>query len=55
MLDVRLPVGDRGQVYVRSRYGYRRLTADDGFAEDGPERYLVERRFEPMVGVRFGG
>ena len=53
VLDVRLPVGRLGQVYVRSRYGYRRLTADDGFS--GEERYLVERRFQPMVGLRLGG
>ncbi|MEM0962807.1 MAG: hypothetical protein AAGK21_09770, partial [Bacteroidota bacterium] len=56
LLDVRVPVGRRGMVFVRSRYGYRRLTETDG-AEyaDGPRRYLVERRFEPIVGLRFGG
>ena len=55
VLNVHVPVGDRGMVFVRSRYGYRRLTEADG-AEyaDGPPRFLVERRFEPMVGLRFG-
>ncbi len=35
------------RMFVRSRYGYRRV--DD--LPDGTARYLVERRFEPMVGV----
>ena len=53
VLDVQVPVGASGVVYVRSRYGYRRLTADDGEAyADGPDRYLIERRFEPLVGLR---
>ena len=53
VLDVQLPVGRTGAVFVRSRYGYRRLTRDDGPAyADGPARYLVERRFEPLVGLR---
>jgi hypothetical protein len=34
-------------VFLRSRYGYRRV----GDAADGTARYLVERRFEPLVGV----
>ena len=55
VLDVRLPVGERGLLFVRSRYGYRRLTDADGPAfAAGPARYLVERRFEPLVGVRVG-
>jgi hypothetical protein len=55
VLDVALPVGRRGLVFVRSRYGYRLLTADDGpaYGPGGPPRYLVERRFEPLVGLRF--
>ncbi|MEM1116715.1 MAG: hypothetical protein AAGJ11_09425 [Bacteroidota bacterium] len=54
LLDVAFPVGRVGYVFVRSRYGYRRLTEDDGtaFAEAAPPRYLVERRFEPLAGVR---
>ena len=56
VLDIRVPVGRRGLVFVRSRYGYRLLTAADGAAyADGPPRFLVERRFEPLVGLRFGG
>ena len=36
---------------IRSRYGYTRVA--DGPASDGSRaRYLVERRFEPFVGVR---
>lgn len=54
VLDVGFPIGRVGYAFVRSRYGYRRLTADDGasFSEDAPPRFLVERRFEPLVGVR---
>ena len=53
VLDVQVPVGSSGVAYVRSRYGYRRLTADDGDAyADGPDRYLIERRFEPLFGLR---
>lgn len=48
VLDVAAPVGRGAQAFVRSRYGYRRL---DG---DGPGRFLAERRFEPLVGVRVG-
>lgn len=50
VLDVSAPVGRTAQAFVRSRYGFRRL--DDAVA--GPGRFLVERRFEPLVGVRVG-
>ena len=55
VLDVALPAGEYGRVFVRSRYGYRALTAEDGegFASDGRTSYLVERRFEPLVGLRY--
>lgn len=55
LLDVAFPVGRRGRVFIRSRYGYRQLTEDDGvaFAGEDRESYLVERRFEPLVGFRF--
>lgn len=55
LLDVAVPVGRRGRVFIRSRYGFRLLDADDGaaFADTEGESYLVERRFEPLVGVRF--
>ena len=36
------------RLFLRSRYGYTRVA--DG--PDSTERYLVERRFEPFVGVR---
>ena len=53
VLEVGVPVGRFGEVLVRSRYGYRRLGPDDGFgAEGGAGRFLVERRFEPLVGLR---
>ena len=52
ILDVQVPAGP-GVLFVRSRYGYRRLTEADGPAyADGPGRFLVERRFEPLVGLR---
>ena len=48
ILDIATPVAALGgaDVFVRSRYGYRRV------GEGEPERYLVERRFEPFVGLR---
>jgi hypothetical protein len=36
------------RLFIRSRYGYRRV----GDGPDNTERFLVERRFEPYVGVR---
>ena len=42
-------LGGPARLFIRSRYGYRRL----GDAADGRARYLVERRFEPLVGARF--
>ena len=39
---------DLARLFVRSRYGFRRV--DD--ASDGSARHLVERRFEPLVGLR---
>lgn len=49
LLDIATPVEQLGgaHVFVRSRYGYRRVDAIDG-----TDSYLVERRFEPFVGVR---
>jgi hypothetical protein len=35
------------RVFLRSRYGYTSAGAFD----DGTTRYLIERRFEPMVGI----
>lgn len=46
VLDVTAPVGTGGQLFVRSRYGYRRLPGD------GPGRFIAERRFEPLLGLR---
>jgi len=45
-LDAPLPYGLR--LSLRSRYGYERLPDDAG----GGRRFLVQRRFEPLVGVR---
>lgn len=36
-------------LYLRARYSYERVDADDDLAQ----RYLVQRRFEPYVGLRF--
>ncbi len=49
VFDIDYPVGDLLHVSIRSRYGYRRL--ED--AEEGARRFLVQRRFEPLVGVRY--
>ena len=55
VLDVQVPAGRRGVVFVRSRYGYHQLSEADGPAfASGPRRFLVERRFEPLVGLRVG-
>lgn len=51
VLDIGAPLGPV-HVLVRNRYGYRRLPPD-ATTGDAP-RYLIERRFEPMVGVRIG-
>ena len=48
VLDIAAPLGRGAQAFVRSRYGYRRLR---GEAEN---RFIAERRFEPLVGVRLG-
>lgn len=48
VFDVAAPVGRGAQAFVRSRYGYRRLRGA------APDRFLAERRFEPLVGVRVG-
>ena len=52
-LDLRVPLAEPVVLVVQSRYGYRALTP----SELGPEgiserRFLIERRFEPMVGLR---
>ncbi len=36
------------RIYVRARYTYERI----GDGADGTERYLVQRRFEPLTGIR---
>lgn len=48
ILDIAVPVRALGgaRAFVRSRYGYRQIEGD------GPTRYLVERRFEPYIGLR---
>ena len=52
-LDVRVPLADPFVLQVQSRYGYRVLApseADDASFPD--RRFLIERRFEPMIGLR---
>ncbi len=48
VFDVDYPLNGSAHLSIRSRYGYRRLPD----AEDGTGRYIVQRRFEPLVGVR---
>ena len=48
-LDLEYPLPGAFRLLVRSRYGYARL-ADD--AATGERRYLVQRRFEPMIALR---
>ncbi|MDX1531749.1 MAG: hypothetical protein R3362_09505, partial [Rhodothermales bacterium] len=38
------------RLHLRSRYGYREESGEP----DGTERFLVQRRFEPMVGFTYG-
>lgn len=52
VFDIGAPVGPV-HVFVRSRYAYRRLGADELPGAGAAPRYLVERRFEPLVGLRF--
>ncbi len=49
VLDADAPLlAGRARLGLRARYGYRRLPD----APEGGARYLVERRFEPLVGLR---
>jgi hypothetical protein len=48
VFDIDYPFSDFLHVSIRSRYGYRRLPD----TAEGDERYLVQRRFEPMGGLR---
>ncbi|MEM8601286.1 MAG: hypothetical protein AAGF99_15310 [Bacteroidota bacterium] len=48
--DVDYPVTRRIVARMRARYGFRRLPSDPLAL---PDAYLVERRFEPMVGLRY--
>ncbi|MFN3596781.1 MAG: hypothetical protein ACK41D_05880 [Rubricoccaceae bacterium] len=55
VLDVARPLGRPGYVFVRSRYGYRLLrdALPPGDVPAADERaFLIERRFEPLVGLR---
>ena len=52
-LDVRVPIADPIVLHVQSRYGYRVLAAEEAGQEAFPDRrFLIERRFEPTVGIR---
>lgn len=48
VLDIDYPLAGAAHLSIRSRYGYVRL-AD---ADDETGRFLVQRRFEPFVGLR---
>lgn len=51
LLDIATPISALGgaHLFVRSRYGYRRIPDAEA---DGEDLYLVERRFEPFIGLR---
>ena len=51
-LDVRVPVAAHAVLLVQSRYGYRTIDALEAGASLPDRRFLIERRFEPMVGLR---
>lgn len=52
-LDVRVPLASPFVLLVQSRYGYRTLSVDEVGQEALPDRrFLIERRFEPMVGLQ---
>jgi len=52
-LDVRVPLADPFVLQVQSRYGYRVLSPAEAGQEVFPDRrFLIERRFEPMIGLR---
>lgn len=48
VLDVAVPVGS-AHAFIRSRYGYRRVPESEAA---GAGRFLTERRFEPLIGIR---
>lgn len=48
VFNVDYPLAGSAHLSIRSRYGYRRLPD----AADGSRRFIVQRRFEPLVGVR---
>ncbi|MCH7975387.1 MAG: hypothetical protein IIC18_02385 [Bacteroidetes bacterium] len=49
VFNVDFPLAGSAHLSIRSRYGYRRLPD----ADDGTGRYIVQRRFEPLIGVRY--
>ncbi|MDX1419237.1 MAG: hypothetical protein R3181_04670 [Rubricoccaceae bacterium] len=49
VLDIDYPLAGAAHLSIRSRYGYTRLEG----AADGSGRFLVQRRFEPFVGLRY--
>lgn len=52
-LDVRVPLAEPVVLLVHSRYGYRVLAPSEVGLETFPNRrFLIERRFEPMIGLR---
>lgn len=57
LFQIDYPLGNSLHASIRSRYGYRRLPAEQpGFSGSDVQetkRYLVERRFEPLFGVRY--
>lgn len=50
VFDTEYQVFDRFWIHLSSLYTYERL---EGNLPDGVQRFLVQRRFEPLAGVRF--
>ena len=51
-LDVRVPIAAHAVLLVQSRYGYRTIDPIEAGASLPDRRFLIERRFEPMLGLR---
>ncbi len=49
VFNIDYPLSGSAHLSLRSRYGYRRLPD----ADDGTRRFIVQRRFEPLVGMRY--
>ena len=51
LFEIDYPLSGGAHLSLRSRYGYRKLESEVN--DPVGERFLVQRRFEPLVGVRY--